>query len=148
MGTRNHRTTEVMDDEVDGAMAVQALLDEFAEAITSGDGDTVAELWAVPALVISDDDVKPISRLAEVGAFFSGAKEQYNAKGITDTRAEILELTWPTENVAIVEVRWPHLDKKGKEIGEESSTYVLRRDPEGAFKVQAVIMQGASEGDT
>jgi hypothetical protein len=23
----------------------------------------------------------------------------------------------------------------------------LRRDPEGAFKVQAVIMQGASEGD-
>jgi hypothetical protein len=46
--------------------------------------------------------------------------------------------------LALVEVRWPYLDGQGNEVGEEVSTYVLRRDDTGALKVQVALMQGVS----
>jgi hypothetical protein len=46
--------------------------------------------------------------------------------------------------LALVEVRWPYLDGQGNEVGEEVSTYALRRDETGALKVQVALMQGVS----
>jgi ketosteroid isomerase-like protein len=123
---------------------VQEILDRLAEAVTEGDGRAVARLWAVPALVLGDTMARPVSDLKEVEQFFGGAKEQYNARGIADTRAEIAELQWPTPRIAIAEVRWPWLDAAGIEKGDEVSTYVFRRDDAGKLKIQAVIMHGAT----
>jgi hypothetical protein len=123
---------------------VQALLDRFARAVTSGDGRTIATMWDVPALVLGDQESRAVSAAAEVEQFFGGAKEQYNARGITDTRGEIVRLDWPTERIAIVEVRWPYLDARGNEVGEETSTYTLRRDDSGELKVRVAVMHGAA----
>ena len=123
---------------------IQEILDRLAESVTEGNGKAVAKMWAVPALVLADNMARPVSTLLEVEQFFGGAKEQYNARGITDTRAEIVELNWPTPRIAIAEVRWPWLDSTGIEKGDEVSTYVFRRDDAGKLKIQAVIMHGAS----
>jgi hypothetical protein len=123
---------------------IQEILDRLAEAVTEGNGKAVAKIWAVPALVLADNMARPVSTLVEVEQFFGGAKEQYNARGITDTRAEIVELSWPTPRIAIAEVRWPWLDSAGIEKGDEVSTYVFRRDDAGKLRIQAVIMHGAS----
>jgi uncharacterized NTF2-like protein DUF6841 len=127
-----------------GHSEVRAFLARIARALTAGDGKTVAGMWAVPALVLGDDDVRAVGTLQEVEQFFGGAKEQYNARGIVDTRADILELKWLTPRIALVEVRWPYLDQEGNEVGEEVSTYALRRDETGALKVQVALMQGAA----
>ena len=129
---------------VGGRSEVQAFFARFARALTAGDGKSVAGMWAVPALVLGDDDVRAVGTLSEVEQFFGGAKEQYNAQGIIDTRADILELKWLTPRMALVEVRWPYLDGQGNEVGEEVSTYALRRDETGALKVQVALMQGVS----
>ena len=42
-------------------------------------------MWAVPALVLGDPMARPVSTLLEVEQFFGGAKEQYHARGISDT---------------------------------------------------------------
>jgi hypothetical protein len=60
------------------------------------------------------------------------------------TRAEIVELDWLTHRIAIVQVRWPQLNARGKEVGEETSTYTLRRDESGGLRLQVAIMHGAS----
>ncbi len=70
--------------------------------------------------------------------------EQYNARGITDTRADIRSLEWATERIAIVHVRWPYLDAQGKEKREEASTYVLERDEAGDFRFYVAVLRGAS----
>lgn len=132
--------TEVVTDHVE----VQTLLDRMARAVTQGDGKAVASLWAVPALVLDDSEARAVGTLDEVKAFFGGAKEQYNAKGIVDTRAEIQELKWITPRIALVEVRWPYLDQNANEVGAETSTYALRRDAAGVLKLQAAIMHGAT----
>jgi hypothetical protein len=126
--------------------AVQDLLDRFARALTSGDGRGAASLWETPAFVLGDEIVMPVASPEEVERFFGGAREQYNSRGITDTRGEIQRLDWVSDRIAIVDVRWPYLGATGKEVGAESSTYVLRKDDTGALRIRAVVMRGV-EGE-
>jgi ketosteroid isomerase-like protein len=124
---------------------VQEFFDRFAHALTSGDTPTVASMWETPAFVLGDQDAQVVTAREEIEQFFSGAKEYYNAQGIADTRPEIFKLEWVTDRIVIVEVRWPYLDAQGKEAGEESSTYTLRRDDSGELKLRVVVMHGAVE---
>ena len=117
--------------------AVRALLAKLARAVTSGDGKAAAAIWATPALVIGDDMALTVGSSADIQDVFGGAKAQYNARGITDTRPDILRLDWVTHRIAIVEVRWPYLAADGDEVGEETSTYVIRREPDGQLAIRA-----------
>lgn len=123
---------------------VRAFFDRFAKALTAGDGKTIASMWQVPALVLGDNDARGVTTLAEVEQFFGGAREQYNARGIVDTRADILDLKWLTPRIALVDVRWPYLRADGGAAGEETSSYVLKRDKSGRLMMQTVIMRGAA----
>ena len=125
--------------------AVRALLARLARALTSGDGKAAAAMWATPALVIGDDMALTVSSTTDLQDVFGGAKAQYNARGITDTRPDILRLDWVTNRLAIVEVRWPYLAQDGDEVGEETSTYVIRREPDGRLAIRATVMHGEAE---
>ncbi len=118
-------------------------LDEFARALTAGDGRAVANLWETPAFVLGDEMVRVVQSPQEVEAFFAGAKEQYNARGVTEARAEILELDWLTDRIVQVEVRWPYQDAYGEELGYETSTYTLLRDDAGRLRLRIAVMHGA-----
>jgi hypothetical protein len=128
------------DDEAD----VQEFLDRMAKALTTGDGRTVASMWETPALVVGDELLQAPRSNAELEQFFSGAKDQYNRMGVTGTRADIVRLSWATPRIAIVQVRWPYLDARGEEVGEETSTYTLRRTQAGELKLCAAVMHGAA----
>ena len=125
--------------------SMQDFLDALGRAVTAGDGAAAAALWDVPALVVSDADVMAIESRDQIAQFFGGAKAQYNAKGIVDTRAEIVRQWWPTDRIAIVEVRWPYLDADGDERGDETSTYTIRRDDSGDLHLRVAVMHGANE---
>jgi ketosteroid isomerase-like protein len=126
----------------EGDVAVQDFLDRFAGALTAGDAATVASLWETPALVLGDEMAQVVGSRQEVERFFAGAKDEYNKRGISGTRADIQGLDWATDRIAIVTVRWPYLDSSGRERGEESSTYILRRDDQGNLKLRAAVMRG------
>jgi hypothetical protein len=127
---------------------VQEYLDRFAVAITSGDVSTIAALWETPAFVIDDRAAIPVSSIEEVEKFFAGAKDQYNAQGITKTNAEILDLDWVSNNLVVVRVRWPYQNDAGETLGAESSSYTLKRDNDGDFKMRVVLMRGVEESTT
>jgi hypothetical protein len=124
--------------------AIRTMLQRFARAFTSGDGPGAAACWEVPALVISDDGSRAVATLEEVGAFFGGAKEQYNAQGVTGTRADVQCIEWHTSKLASVTVQWPYLDGQGRELERsESSTYIVRVQGDDA-KICAVLMMGVA----
>ena len=123
---------------------VQAVLDDFGRAITSGDGRAAAAIWETPALVVGEE-VLSVGSPQEVEQFFGEAKEQYNTRGITGTRAEIVRLDWPTPQIAVAQVRWPYLDATGRTVGEEASTYTFRRNASGELKLRVAVMHGAKE---
>jgi hypothetical protein len=128
--------------------AVRTLLAGLAHALTSGDGSAAAATWATPALVLCDDVALTVNSSSDLQEVFGGAKAQYNARGITDTRADILRVDWLTNRLAIVEVRWPYLTADGREVGEETSTYVIRREPDGRLAIRASVMHGEADDQT
>jgi hypothetical protein len=129
---------------VDQRASVQDFLDRFARALTSGDTRTIVSMWELPAFVLGDDMSLVVSSPEQVEQFFAGARDQYNSRGITDTRAEILRCDWATERLVLVDVRWPYIDARGHEVGEESSSYALRRGDDGELRMRVALMRGAS----
>lgn len=129
-----------------GEAAIHTLLDTFAKAFTTGDGDGAAACWEVPALIVSDDGTRPVATLDEVGAFFGAAAKQYTDKGTMSTRADVQLITWVSDKVASVHVRWPYLDKDGKaQAKSEASTYVMRFVDDKTPKINITMMMGASD---
>lgn len=130
-----------------GDAAIQQVLDRIAAAVTAGDGAAAASCWATPAFIVSDEHEQVVQSSQEIAAFFGGAKQQYNQQGIRDTRAEVERMEWIGERLALVTVRWPWLDADQREVGAETSTYLLRRSGDGEFKFRIAIMhspQGAA----
>jgi ketosteroid isomerase-like protein len=125
--------------------AVQDYLDRYAKALADGDGKAIAAMWETPALVVDDRGVIAVAKADEVDRFFSGAREQYNERGIVATRAEIQRLEWATDRIAQVDVRWSMLDESGRERGHEDTTYTLRKDDGGALRVRVAVMRGTGE---
>jgi hypothetical protein len=126
-----------------GEAAVKEFFDRFARALSEGDARALSWMWEAPALVVADQEVHAIASVREVETFFAGAREQYNLRGIMEARPQIVRLDWPTDRIALVEVRWPYVNAQGHETGAESSTYTLRRDDAGELRLRAVVMHGA-----
>jgi hypothetical protein len=121
-------------------------IDDFfssmAVALTSGNVEAIKRLWAIPSFVIGEEMSMAVNFPEEVEKFFSGVKEEYNRRGIFDTRPDIKRVQWVSDSVVFVEVRWPQLGKKGEELGEEASTYTLKKDDNGAFRIHVAVMHG------
>lgn len=133
--------------DMHGRDEIEALLEQFADALTAGDGAAAATYWHAPVFIMGDDHEHVVTHASEVAAFFGGAKAQYAARGIAGTRPEIVSLDWLTERTALVTVRWPWLDERGQQVGEEASTYLVKAGPGGTLKLRAAIMHGASDAD-
>jgi len=121
---------------------VQDFLDRMARAITAGEGRVVAAMWDVPALIVGDDEVRAVASRHQLEPFFSSTRDQYNERGITDTRAQIVRMIWLTDRIVQVDVRWPYLDAAGQEVGAEASQYTLRRDDADDLKLRVAVMRG------
>ncbi len=124
---------------------VRHYFDDLARALTSGDGKTIAELWEVPSLVLSDQGARVMQTPAEVEQLFARAKGMYAARGIIDTRPDIQYVEWLTNRIVVADVRWPLFDERHRELGAEASTYTLARDHAGKLRLRVVVMRGESE---
>jgi hypothetical protein len=126
-------------DESEG---VRALFDRLGRALGAADGEAIARLWDVPALVVADQGMHAVSSLGEVEQFFALAAAQYRSRGIRETRPDIVRLDWATGRLVIVRVRWPFLDEDGQEMGEETTTYTLRQGDDGELRICVAVLHG------
>lgn len=123
--------------------AFRPFLDAFGKALTTGDSEKIAEMWETPAFVLGTDVSRTVSNREEVTELFEGARADYNAMGIVDTKPQIIRLDEITDHIVIVRVRWPYLDAQGMERGAETSTYTLTRASDGEWKFRVTVMHGA-----
>jgi len=126
------------------ASELREFFDRYSKAVAAGDLPVLVAAWETPAFVLSDLGAHAVASPDEIVKFFSGAKEQYNARGIVDTRADIVRTESPSDRIVTVTVRWPLISRNGRELGSETSTYMLRRDDGGTLRIRAAIMHGAT----
>jgi hypothetical protein len=118
---------------------IQAFLERYGAAIGSGDLDTAAAGWAVPALVLADEGAIPIESRDEIEAFFGQAIASYRIEGLVETRPEIERIDVLSDRLVSVDVRWPAFDVTGAERSSERSRYVLRFDAAGDPQIQVAV---------
>ena len=124
-------------------LGVEDFLESFARAITAGDGQAIATMWETPAFVLGAEMARVVENAPDIAALFGGAREQYNAIGIVDTKPEIVRLDEINDRLVIVRVHWPWLDEQGREVGAETSTYTLARNGDGEWRLRIAVMHGA-----
>jgi hypothetical protein len=127
-----------------GHQHIRGLLDRFAGALISGDGQAAAACWQVPALVVADGETRAIGSTAEIADFFGAAAAHYQSRGIHSTRPDIQRITLMGADTALVMVRWPYLDAAGHDTGAaEASDYLVLAAKDGDPKICVAVMLGA-----
>jgi hypothetical protein len=127
--------------------AVQRFLDGFTQALTSGDGRSAARCFEYPALMVMSavgpyGGSQPLQDEESVAAFFDQAPQQYQAKGIHETIADLDDVQWVAEDLALARVRFPYLDEDGNDMGDgETSLYLVRRTQDD-YAICAAITLG------
>lgn len=119
---------------------LQAFFVRYGEALAAGDVPTIADCYALPALVLSDEGSIPVTVREEVEAAFGGASERYRARGLVNARPTIIGSEAISERLVFANVRWDYLDEQGGSAQQERYRYVLRLDGGAGPQIQVVIV--------
>lgn len=123
-----------------GVPEIEQFLLEYADALATADGERAADMWELPALVMSDDGTHLVTERRQVVEFFSGAAAQYRDVGIASTRPEHLAVEHLGERLSSADVRWLGIDAAGRPTEHrELSTYVLRTGDDGQLRIQVAV---------
>lgn len=114
---------------------VLEFLEEYAQALTSGDVARIADRWHVPCLVVSPQGVIAVSDRSQVEQFFRASVADYHAKGITAARLQDAAVTVVSSAVAAADVRWDHPSPDGGSLGGEHAYYVVSRGQDGRLGI-------------
>jgi hypothetical protein len=109
-----------------GTVALTDFFDRYGTALTASDLPAIASCYAMPGLVVGDDATFAFSSPAAVEAAFAGAAETYREKHLIAARAELRDILWFTERLALVSVTWEYLDAQGCAVPGESFRYLMR----------------------
>lgn len=115
------------------------MLESYGQALGDGKFDVIANSWAVPALVLSDQGALLISDIREVEQFFTGASQWYRQQGIVSTRPEIVHKEVLSEHLVAVDVRWPSFDAAGNEKMSELSHYILELGADNQLRFRVAL---------
>lgn len=121
-------------------IGISNLLLSFCRAMAVGDLPKAMSAWETPAMIIGQQESRALGSRTELSRFFAAAKNHYNAEGASGSRPDIVNIHSATDTLAVVEVRWPHLDEESNELGAEVWTYVLRRDAKKEWKIRVGIL--------
>ncbi|MFE4464174.1 hypothetical protein ACFRCR_03555 [Oerskovia sp. NPDC056781] len=117
---------------------VQRFLNSYGVALAAGDLDTIAETYAFPALVVTDEASVLISEPDTVRESFRGAAESYRERGLVGAVAQIRSLGTTSAGLVWADVRWSYRDEYAAEADTESFRYLLRRGRE-TFQICVVV---------
>jgi hypothetical protein len=106
---------------------VQEFLNSYGVALATGDLDSIAEAYAFPALVVTDDASVLIADPDTVRDSFRGAAEGYRSRGLVGVVAQIRSLGTTSAGLVWADVRWSYRDEYAAEADTESFRYLLRR---------------------
>lgn len=118
---------------------VERTLDKLGKALSTGDIAAVAQCWAVPSLVLSDEGVIAVSEMSQITALFTQAMTWYESQGLASTRPEIEQLEQLSESIFGVTVRWPAFDASGAEVTSERSQYLMVVGEDGEPRIRVAL---------
>lgn len=112
--------------------------DRYASALTSGDVSAIANCYALPGMVVADSYSFTFASPAAVALSFLGAAPAYHEQQIVAAHAQLRDVQWLSDALAMVAVEWEYLDSQGNAVPGENYRYVIRADA-GGHRITTVI---------
>ncbi|OJF12111.1 hypothetical protein [Couchioplanes caeruleus] len=103
----------------------------YGSALTRGDVAAVAGCYALPGLVVSDSYSFTFASPAAVALSFLGAAPAYQEQQIVAAHAQLHDVQWLSDALALVAVEWEYLDSLGNAVPGERYRYLIRADVDG-----------------
>ena len=125
--------TELMQNEI------ERTLEQYGQALSTGDLVDIADGWTVPALVLDTTGAIAVAQRSEVEAFFGRAVEWYRSRGLASTRPDDVRVESLGGGLAAVDVRWRAYDAAGQEQSSERSYYILHRGDDGRWRIRVAL---------
>lgn len=110
----------------------------FGAALSSGNLEIITKCWAVPSYILDERLTLSVSSTEDLEKIFTIKKKNYNERGISEVRPEILGVQWMTDQIVVANVKWLLLDKSGKKNGYETAFYTLKMDKNGKLKIHTM----------
>lgn len=120
---------------------VLEFLERYGEALGAGDLESIVDCWGIPALVLSDRGLQPVTASKEVEAFFEAAVARHRSRGLVSTRPEVERVEPISRTLLSVDVRWSNLDAEGIEKSSVGWRYVLRAPGDGRPRIHVAVMK-------
>ena len=112
--------------------------DRYGSALTSGDVSAIANCYALPGMVVADTYSFTFASPAAVALSFLGAAPAYSEQQIVAAHAQLRDVQWLSDALAMVAVEWEYLDSQGNAVPGESYRYLIRSDNSG-HRITTVI---------
>jgi hypothetical protein len=113
-------------------------LDRYGAALTSGDVSAIASCYALPGMVVADSYSFTFASPAAVALSFLGAAPAYSEQQIVAAHAQLRDVQWLSDALAMVAVEWEYLDSRGNAVPGEAYRYLIRSDSTG-HRITTVI---------
>jgi hypothetical protein len=112
--------------------------DRYGAALTCGDVSAIANCYALPGMVVADSYSFTFASPAAVALSFLGAAPAYSEQQIVAAHAQLRDVQWLSDALAMVAVEWEYLDSRGNAVPGEAYRYLIRSDPAG-HRITTVI---------
>ena len=112
--------------------------DRYGSALTTGDVSAIANCYALPGMVVADSYSFTFTSPAAVALSFLGAAPAYREQQIVAAHAQLRDVQWLSDALAMVAVEWEYLDSRGNAVPGESYRYLIRSDADG-HRITTVI---------
>jgi hypothetical protein len=114
-------------------------LERVGQAISTSNWPDLANCWAFPALVLSDEGAITIADADSLQALFARMAQGYQSQGLVATRPELERIEPLSEKLTAVDVRWPTFDAAGTEKAVERSHYLLQLGEDQQQRIRVAL---------
>ncbi|GLH98981.1 hypothetical protein Pa4123_42560 [Phytohabitans aurantiacus] len=118
--------------------ALADFFNQYGAALTAGDVPGIANCYAMPGVVVSDNYSFAFNTPVAVALSFLGASPEYQERELVAAHAQIRETQRLTGALTLVAVEWEYLDSQGRAVPGERYRYLIRMADRGPL-ICAVI---------
>lgn len=106
---------------------IEALLEDYAKALSDNDLQRIAAAWHVPSLVVAHGAAVAVSSPEQITRYFELAAKEYNAAGIRTVKLRKAQIGAISDSIAHATVTWALYTADDRQAATEAGFYVISK---------------------
>ncbi|MCB9065733.1 MAG: hypothetical protein H6551_11405 [Chitinophagales bacterium] len=125
--------------DTDAQYRINDLFEYYANGVQKGDVKQIANCYALPCTILSDNLSAVYTTAAKLESVISQGKRFYKQVGIASVFADVLNKQQVTERIYRVKVHWQYYTATGNPVYDCDYYYLVRLNSEDNWKIEVAI---------